>query len=157
MWWFSQCRSRLRSQLAQQFLHGKIVIDTNNYYPDRDGTINALDRRQTTMSQMIASHFQGATIIKASTPFWRKTFSVLVDFQTEPSVPCRLRVTMPPPRSLWPSYPTQHEACHHDRAITCLPLSAENSMTHRQISTYFPGRSRRLVQAVPWSSSAMPA
>ncbi|WP_421459928.1 NADPH-dependent F420 reductase [Agrobacterium tumefaciens] len=42
-----------------------IVIDTNNYYPDRDGSIDALDRRETKTSQLIANHFQAATIIKA--------------------------------------------------------------------------------------------
>ncbi|WP_051903970.1 hypothetical protein [Neorhizobium vignae] len=52
-------------ELAQQFLDGKIVIDTNNFYPDRDGSLNALDRRETTTSQMIANHFQGVMIFKA--------------------------------------------------------------------------------------------
>lgn len=35
------------------------------YYPDRDGSIDALDRRETKTSQLIANHFQAATIIKA--------------------------------------------------------------------------------------------
>ncbi len=48
-----------------QFLDNRVVIDTNNYYPDRDGRIGALDQRQTTTSAMIANHFPGATIIKA--------------------------------------------------------------------------------------------
>ena len=51
--------------LPPQFLDGQLVIDTNNYYPDRDGRIAALDNRETTMSQMIANHFKGATIVKA--------------------------------------------------------------------------------------------
>jgi predicted dinucleotide-binding enzyme len=51
--------------LSPQFLDGRIVIDTNNYYPDRDGRIAALDNRETTTSQMIANHFTGATIVKA--------------------------------------------------------------------------------------------
>jgi 8-hydroxy-5-deazaflavin:NADPH oxidoreductase len=52
-------------ELSPQFLDGRIVIDTNNYYPDRDGRIDVLDRRETTTSQMIANHFRGATIVKA--------------------------------------------------------------------------------------------
>jgi len=52
-------------ELAPHFLDRRIVIDTNNYYPDRDGKIAALDRRETTTSQMIANHFPGATIVKA--------------------------------------------------------------------------------------------
>jgi predicted dinucleotide-binding enzyme len=51
--------------LQPQFLDGRLVIDTNNYYPDRDGRIAALDNRETTTSQMIANHFTGATIVKA--------------------------------------------------------------------------------------------
>lgn len=51
--------------LSRELLDGRIVIDTNNYYPDRDGSIDALDRRDTTTSQMIVDHFPGATIVKA--------------------------------------------------------------------------------------------
>jgi predicted dinucleotide-binding enzyme len=52
-------------QLAPELLEGRIVIDTNNYYPERDGRIAALDTRDTTTAQMIASHFPGAVIVKA--------------------------------------------------------------------------------------------
>lgn len=52
-------------EFPPQFLDGRIVIDTNNYYPDRDGRIVAIDQRETTTSQMVANHFPGATIVKA--------------------------------------------------------------------------------------------
>jgi predicted dinucleotide-binding enzyme len=52
-------------QLAPELLEGRIVIDTNNYYPERDGRIAALDARDTTTAQMIASYFPGAVIVKA--------------------------------------------------------------------------------------------
>ncbi len=52
-------------ELAPHFLDDRIVIDTNNYYPDRDGNIAVLDRRETTTSQMIANHFANATVVKA--------------------------------------------------------------------------------------------
>jgi predicted dinucleotide-binding enzyme len=52
-------------ELSPQVLEGRNVIDTNNYYPDRDGRIDVLDQRETTTSQMIAAHFPGATIVKA--------------------------------------------------------------------------------------------
>ncbi|AYM14321.1 Putative dinucleotide-binding enzyme (fragment) [Agrobacterium fabacearum S56] len=65
-------------ELAPQFLDGKIVIDTNHYYPDRDGSIDALDRRETKTSQLIANHFQGATIIKAFKAILEKTSSILL-------------------------------------------------------------------------------
>ncbi|KQZ15874.1 NADP oxidoreductase [Mesorhizobium sp. Root554] len=44
---------------------GKVLIDTNNYYPDRDGRIAALDERKKTTSQMVAEHFSGARVVKA--------------------------------------------------------------------------------------------
>lgn len=43
----------------------RIVIDTTNYYPERDGRIAALDRRETTTSQLVADHFSEAMIVKA--------------------------------------------------------------------------------------------
>ena len=46
-------------------LDGKIVIDTCNYYPDRDGHIEALDSRSTTTSQMLATALPGAKVVKA--------------------------------------------------------------------------------------------
>ncbi|WP_434109860.1 NADPH-dependent F420 reductase [Paraburkholderia caffeinilytica] len=46
-------------------LDGKIVIDTCNYYPDRDGHIEALDNRSTTTSQMLAAALPGAKVVKA--------------------------------------------------------------------------------------------
>ena len=39
-------------------LVGKVVIDANNYYPDRDGRIPELDQHQTTTSEMLAEHLQ---------------------------------------------------------------------------------------------------
>ena len=52
-------------KLAPSLLEGCIVIDTNNYYPERDGRIARLDQRETTTAQMIAGHFPGATVVKA--------------------------------------------------------------------------------------------
>lgn len=46
-------------------LAGKIVLDANNYYPHRDGQIEALDRGETTTSEMLAAHLPGARVVKA--------------------------------------------------------------------------------------------
>ncbi|EYF02756.1 NADPH-dependent F420 reductase [Chondromyces apiculatus] len=46
-------------------LAGKIVIDTNNYYPGRDGRIEELDKEQTTTSELLAAHLPGARVVKA--------------------------------------------------------------------------------------------
>ena len=44
---------------------GKIVIDAVNYYHERDGHIEAVDRGETTTSEMIAAHLPGARVVKA--------------------------------------------------------------------------------------------
>ncbi|MFM0174500.1 NADPH-dependent F420 reductase [Paraburkholderia sediminicola] len=46
-------------------LDGKIVIDTCNHYPERDGRIEALDSHATTTSQMLAAALPGARVVKA--------------------------------------------------------------------------------------------
>ena len=46
-------------------LAGKIVIDTNNYYPDRDGRIPALDREETTTSELLQAHLPTSKVVKA--------------------------------------------------------------------------------------------
>jgi predicted dinucleotide-binding enzyme len=46
-------------------LADRIVIDTNNYYPDRDGRIAALDLHETTTSAMVAKHFAASKVVKA--------------------------------------------------------------------------------------------
>jgi predicted dinucleotide-binding enzyme len=46
-------------------MNGKIVIDTNNYYPDRDGHFKELDTDRTTSSEMLQAHLPGARVVKA--------------------------------------------------------------------------------------------
>lgn len=46
-------------------LAGKIVIDTNNYYYERDGRIPELDSKATTTSQLLAGHLPQSRIVKA--------------------------------------------------------------------------------------------
>ena len=49
---------------------GKIVIDSNNYYPDRDGNFAELDEDKTTSSEMLAEHLKGAKIVKGFNTIW---------------------------------------------------------------------------------------
>ena len=49
---------------------GKIVIDSNNYYPDRDGQIAELDSNEKTSSELLAEHLEGAKIVKAFNTIW---------------------------------------------------------------------------------------
>jgi 8-hydroxy-5-deazaflavin:NADPH oxidoreductase len=51
--------------LPNEMFDGKILIDTNNYYPDRDGHISELDNDSKSSSQMIAEHFPTARVVKA--------------------------------------------------------------------------------------------
>jgi predicted dinucleotide-binding enzyme len=46
-------------------LVGKVVIDTNNYYWERDGHIAALDDQSTTTAEMLQDHLPGARVVKA--------------------------------------------------------------------------------------------
>ena len=46
-------------------LAGKIVIDTNNYYPQRDGHIPELDREQTTTAELLQRHLPSSKVVKA--------------------------------------------------------------------------------------------
>lgn len=44
---------------------GKAVIDTNNYYPGRDGRFADLDEDRTTSAEMLAAHLSAAHVVKA--------------------------------------------------------------------------------------------
>jgi len=46
-------------------LVGKIVIDTNNYYPQRDGLIPELDNESTTTSELLQAHLPTSKVVKA--------------------------------------------------------------------------------------------
>lgn len=46
-------------------LAGKIVIDTNNYYPERDGRFPELDDESTTTSELLQRHLPESTVVKA--------------------------------------------------------------------------------------------
>lgn len=46
-------------------LAGKVVIDTNNYYPERDGTIPELDDESTTSSELLQQHLPTSKVVKA--------------------------------------------------------------------------------------------
>ena len=45
-------------------LAGKVVIDTNNYYPERDGRFPELDDESTTTSELLQAHLPGSHVVK---------------------------------------------------------------------------------------------
>jgi predicted dinucleotide-binding enzyme len=56
---------RAIGELPAAQLAGKIVLDTNNYYFERDGRIEALDKGETTTSELVQRALPGAKIAKA--------------------------------------------------------------------------------------------
>lgn len=45
-------------------LDGKVVVDTNNYYPQRDGRIAGLDSAETTTAGLLQAHLPGSKVVK---------------------------------------------------------------------------------------------
>jgi 8-hydroxy-5-deazaflavin:NADPH oxidoreductase len=45
-------------------LAGQVVIDTNNYYPERDGHLAELDSKALTSSGLLQQHLPGAHVVK---------------------------------------------------------------------------------------------
>lgn len=52
-------------ELPTQGIDAKVVIDTNNYYPGRDGRFDDLDGDLTTSSELLQAHVPGARVVKA--------------------------------------------------------------------------------------------
>lgn len=57
-------------ELPPDAFDGKIVIDSNNYYPERDGQIEELDSDEKTSSELLQEHLKGAKIVKAFNTIW---------------------------------------------------------------------------------------
>jgi 8-hydroxy-5-deazaflavin:NADPH oxidoreductase len=57
-------------ELPADAFAGKIVIDSNKYYPERDGEIAELDSGEATSSELLAAHLQGAKIVKGFNTIW---------------------------------------------------------------------------------------
>jgi predicted dinucleotide-binding enzyme len=82
---FGRYRDVPREQLA-----GKVVIDTNNYYPQRDGNFDELDDGTLTSSELLQAHLVDARVVKAlNTLNWQKlqTFARLPGHPERVAVP----------------------------------------------------------------------
>lgn len=51
-------------QVPVEPLAGKVVIDTNNYYPQRDGHIAELDNESTTTAELLQMHLPTSKVVK---------------------------------------------------------------------------------------------
>jgi predicted dinucleotide-binding enzyme len=52
-------------RLSADELAGKVVIDTMNYYPQRDDRITELDTGELTSSELVQRHLSGSRVVKA--------------------------------------------------------------------------------------------
>jgi predicted dinucleotide-binding enzyme len=52
-------------ELPADGLGGKTIVDVENYLPDRDGHIVALDDGRTTSSELVREHLHGGRMVKA--------------------------------------------------------------------------------------------
>lgn len=52
-------------ELDASLFRDRIVVDTGNYYPGRDGKIPELDEKKTTSSQLFAKKHPGARVVKS--------------------------------------------------------------------------------------------
>jgi predicted dinucleotide-binding enzyme len=71
-------------------LAGKVVIDANNYYPGRDGAIERLDSDETTSSELLAEHLEGAHVVKAFNSMYFGTLGS----EGKPGAPREQRLTL---------------------------------------------------------------
>jgi predicted dinucleotide-binding enzyme len=65
------------TQVPVEPLAGKVVLDTNNYYPERDGHLPELDTKQTTTSGLLQAHLLTSHVVKAFNNIYFKTLAVL--------------------------------------------------------------------------------
>lgn len=60
-------------ELPTEGVAGKVVVDTNNYYPQRDGHFEELDSDRTTSSELLQAHLSDARVVKAFNAIhWRR-------------------------------------------------------------------------------------
>lgn len=57
-------------ELPASAFETKIVIDSNNYYPGRDGNYPELDAGTITSSELLGNHLKGARIVKGFNTIW---------------------------------------------------------------------------------------
>ncbi|MEV6924785.1 NADPH-dependent F420 reductase [Dactylosporangium sp. NPDC051485] len=51
-------------------LAGKVVIDTNNYYPERDGVFDELEDGSSTTGELLQQHLSEARVVKGFNNIW---------------------------------------------------------------------------------------
>lgn len=72
-------------------LAGKVVLDTCNYYPERDGRIAELEDESTTTSELVARQLPSARVVKAFNHIYAAD---IVERATPPGTPHRRAVAI---------------------------------------------------------------
>jgi predicted dinucleotide-binding enzyme len=72
-------------ELPADAFDGKIVIDSNNYYPDRDGNFAELDKNETSSSELLAEHLRGARVVKGFNTIWFEHLKTQGDKELPPA------------------------------------------------------------------------
>ena len=70
---------------------GKVVVDANNYYSERDGHIAPLDERRATSTGLLAQHLAGAHVVKAFNTLDSRTLAA----RGRPGAPADDRLAIP--------------------------------------------------------------
>jgi predicted dinucleotide-binding enzyme len=68
---------KAHAQVPAEPLAGKVVIDTNNYYPQRDGTFAELDAAAATSSELLQRHLGSAKVVKVFNNIYSKHLASL--------------------------------------------------------------------------------
>ncbi|SFF63365.1 hypothetical protein SAMN05216251_12228 [Actinacidiphila alni] len=63
--------------IPREPLAGKVVLDSGNYYPQRDGDIPELAAKETTDSGLLQAHLEGARVVKVFNNIFFKHLAVL--------------------------------------------------------------------------------
>ncbi len=61
---------RAYREVPAEPLAGKVVIDTNNYYPERDGVFGELEDGSGTTGELLQAHLPQARVVKALNNIW---------------------------------------------------------------------------------------
>lgn len=64
-------------QVPVEPLEGKVVIDTNNYYPQRDGHVVELDEETTTSAELLQAHLPASHVVKCFNNIYFKHLATL--------------------------------------------------------------------------------
>jgi predicted dinucleotide-binding enzyme len=68
---------RAYKQLPSEAFAGKVVLDTNNYYPDRDGVFPELESGETTASELLQGHLDRSRVVKVFNNIFFKHLAAL--------------------------------------------------------------------------------